>query len=146
VKVVLIGRSLVYDLLYALDEDFGELFKVKVDFDDSFPRTEEHPLLYARLVAGACQEEGLRSFGADGVACLIEHGSRLVSHKERLSARPGLLLDLSARIGLLGRAGGPPDRHRRRHDAGHRAAHPRTPWHRRCSTAGASAQPRREGG
>lgn len=94
VKVVLIGSPLLYYLLYALDEDFGELFKVKVDFDDSFPRTPEAELLYARFVAGACQEEGLRSFAPEGVARLVEEGSRLVEHKERLSARLGLLLDL----------------------------------------------------
>ena len=94
VKVVLIGNPMLYYLLYALDEDFGELFKVKVDFDDSFPRTSETELLYARFVGGVCQEEGLRPFAADGVARLVEHGSRLVEHKERLSARLGLLLDL----------------------------------------------------
>ncbi len=32
VKVVLIGSPLLYHLLYQLDEDFRELFKVKVDF------------------------------------------------------------------------------------------------------------------
>ena len=94
VKVVLIGSPTLYYLLYALDEDFGELFKVKVDFDDSFPRTLDNVLLYARFVGGACHEEGLRPFAADGVARLVEHGSRLVEHQERLSARLGLLLDL----------------------------------------------------
>jgi lon-related putative ATP-dependent protease len=94
VKVVLIGSPMLYYLLYALDEDFGELFKVKVDFDDSFPRTPESELLYARFVGGVCREEGLRPFAPDGVARLVEHGSRLVEHKGRLSARLGLLLDL----------------------------------------------------
>jgi lon-related putative ATP-dependent protease len=94
VKVVLVGNPLLYYLLYALDEDFGELFKVKVDFDDSFSRTAATELLYARFVAGMCRDEGLRPFGADGVARLVEHGSRLVEHKERLSARLGLLLDV----------------------------------------------------
>ena len=94
VKVVLIGSPLLYYLLYALDEDFGELFKVKVDFDHSLPRTPEAELLYARFVGGACQEEGLRPFAPDGVARLVEHGSRIVEHKERLSARLGVLLDV----------------------------------------------------
>ena len=35
--------------LSALDEDFHELFKVKVDFDDSLPRTPEFEMLYARF-------------------------------------------------------------------------------------------------
>jgi lon-related putative ATP-dependent protease len=94
VKVVLIGNPLLYYLLYALDEDFGELFKVKVDFDDSLPRTPEYEQLYARFIGAACREEGLRAFAADGVAQLIEHGSRLVPHQERLTSRLGELLDL----------------------------------------------------
>jgi predicted ATP-dependent protease len=94
VKVVLLGSPLLYYLLYTLDEDFGELFKVKVDFDDSFIRTRDTELLYARFVRGACEQESLRPFAADGVARLVEHGSRLVDHQGRLSARLGLLLDL----------------------------------------------------
>jgi lon-related putative ATP-dependent protease len=94
VKVVLIGTPLLYYLLYALDEDFRELFKVKVDFDDSLPRTPEFELLYARFVGSACREEKLRPFSADGVAKLIEHSSRLVAHQGRLTARLGDLLDL----------------------------------------------------
>jgi lon-related putative ATP-dependent protease len=94
VKVVLIGSPLVYYLLYALDEDFGELFKVKVDFDDSLPRSPEVELLYARFVGAACREEGLLAFAPDGIAQLIEHGARLVPHQERLTSRLGELLDL----------------------------------------------------
>ena len=94
VKVVLIGNPMLYYLLCALDEDVGELFKVKVDFDDSFPRTPETELLYARFIRGACAQDNLRPFAADGVARLIEYGGRFVEHQERLSARLGLLLDL----------------------------------------------------
>jgi lon-related putative ATP-dependent protease len=93
-KVVLIGSPLFYYLLYELDEDFRELFKVKVDFDDSLPRTLESELLYARFIGSACREEGLLPFSAGGVAKLIEHGSRLVAHQGRLTARLGDLLDV----------------------------------------------------
>ncbi len=58
-KVVLIGSPLLYYLLCALDEDFVEFFKVKVDFDDSLPRTPEYELLHARFVATAARDEGL---------------------------------------------------------------------------------------
>jgi lon-related putative ATP-dependent protease len=94
VKVALIGSPLLYYLLYALDEDFGELFKVKVDFDDSLPRTPEFEQLYARFIGTACREDGLRAFAPDGIAQLIEHGSRLVPHQERLTSQLGELLDL----------------------------------------------------
>jgi lon-related putative ATP-dependent protease len=94
VKVVLIGSPLLYYLLYSLDEDFPELFKVKVDFDDSLPRTPEFEQLYARFVGAACREEKLAAFAPDGVGRLIEHGSRLVPHQQRLTSQLGELLDL----------------------------------------------------
>ena len=94
VKVVLIGSPMLYYLLYAADEDFRELFKVKVDFDDSLPRTPEFERLYARFVAAVCRDEGLRGFRADAVARLIEEGSRLVPDQRRLSSQLGELLDL----------------------------------------------------
>ncbi len=48
-------------------EDFGELFKVKVDFDDTLPRTPEFEQLYARFVGVACREEGLRAFAPEAL-------------------------------------------------------------------------------
>jgi lon-related putative ATP-dependent protease len=94
VKVALIGPPILYYLLSALDEDFHELFKVKVDFDDSLPRTPEFELLYARFVGTACREEGLLPFSAGGVARLIEHCSRLIADRGRLTSRLGDVLDL----------------------------------------------------
>jgi predicted ATP-dependent protease len=95
VKVILIGSPFLYYLLHALDEDFRELFRVKVDFDDSVPRSPETELLFARFVGGICREEGLRHFSADGIARLIEQSARRVSHRDRLSTRLGELRDLA---------------------------------------------------
>jgi lon-related putative ATP-dependent protease len=94
VKVVLIGSPFIYYLLYALDEDFRELFKVKVDFDDSLPRTPEFEILYARFVGSACRDEELPAFGPGAVAKLIEHCSRLVADQARLTSHLGEVLDL----------------------------------------------------
>jgi len=93
-KVILLGSPLLYYLLYALDEDVRELFKVKVDFDDSLPRTPDFELLLARFVGTVCREENLRHFSAGGVARLIEQSSRSVAHQGRLSARLGETLEL----------------------------------------------------
>lgn len=94
VKVVLVGTPLLYYLLYNLDEDFRELFKIKVDFDDSLPRTPETELRYARFIAASCRELALPAFTRAAVARLIEHSSRTVEHRERLSSRLGLLRDI----------------------------------------------------
>ncbi len=106
VKVILIGSPLLYYLLSMLDEDFRELFKVKVDFDDSLPRTPEVEQLFARFVARTCREEGLRHVAADGVARLIEESARRVAHQQRLSSRLGELRDLVREAAFYaGRAG-----------------------------------------
>jgi hypothetical protein len=55
-KLVLIGSPLRYYLLWAYDEDFRELVKVKVDFDDSFPRTLASEVLYARFIGSICRD------------------------------------------------------------------------------------------
>jgi lon-related putative ATP-dependent protease len=93
-KVILIGSPFLYYLFHAADEDFRALFKVKVDFDDSLPRTPEFEGLLARFVGDVCREQGLVHFEADGVARLVEHCSRLVSHQARLTSRLGELIDL----------------------------------------------------
>ena len=49
VKVVLIGSPLLYHLLYQLDEDFRELFKVKADFTPEMDWTRARTRDYAAL-------------------------------------------------------------------------------------------------
>jgi len=94
VKVILIGNPMLYYLLYNLDEEYQELFKVKAEFDNTMPRTEENMLNYASFVATKGKEEGLLSFDREGVAKVVEFGSRLASHQEKLSCRFSAIADL----------------------------------------------------
>jgi lon-related putative ATP-dependent protease len=94
VKVIMMGDRRIYYLLAAYDEEFSELFKVAADFDDEFTWDEESTELYARLIATIAQREGLRPFDADAVARIIEQSARLVSDKERLTARIQTIVDL----------------------------------------------------
>ena len=50
VKVILIGNPDIYYLLYNLDEEYRELFKVKADFDNRIDRSEENIRKYAAFV------------------------------------------------------------------------------------------------
>jgi len=94
VKVVLIGDPLVYYLLQAYDEDFGELFKVKADFAPVMDWTPENMTLYARFIASICREEKLRPFEASAVASVIEQSARMAEDKYKLSTRFGEVVDL----------------------------------------------------
>lgn len=94
VKVALIGDRMLYYLLSQLDPDFDELFKVAADFDDEMARDEDTQERYARLIASAAREIGLRSFTRSAVERLMERSSRIVGDSEKLSARMQEITDL----------------------------------------------------
>jgi predicted ATP-dependent protease len=84
VKVVLIGERLLYYLLYELDPDFKELFKVAVDFEARMKRTAGNDALYARLIGALVRRAALRPFSAAAVARVLEHGARVVGDAGKL--------------------------------------------------------------
>jgi len=86
-KVILIGSAFLYHLLYAYDEDFKKLFKVRVDFDYEMKREENRLMDYAAFVCRYCSENNLRHLEAPAMAKIIEYSSRLASNQEKLSAR-----------------------------------------------------------
>jgi lon-related putative ATP-dependent protease len=86
-KVVLIGSSFAHLVLYALDEDFRELFKVKADFAPELDWSAEHHRNYAAFISRWVRDNDLRHFDRAAVARLIEHGARLRENQGKLSAR-----------------------------------------------------------
>lgn len=85
VKVVLIGEPIYYYLLYNYDNDFQKLFKIRADFDTEMERSRKHMYDYARFVCSVCESKGLRHFTPEAVAQLVEYGSRLVEHQNKLT-------------------------------------------------------------
>jgi len=85
VKVVLIGEPLYYYLLYAHDEEFQKLFKMKVDFDVEMDRNRRNMKDYARLISSVCEDEKLRHFDPAAVARVVDYGSRMAEDQSKLS-------------------------------------------------------------
>jgi lon-related putative ATP-dependent protease len=94
VKVILVGNPRLYYMLYNLDEEYRELFKVKSDFENRMDRNKENILKYAGFVRTKCAEKGLLPFNKAAVAKIVEYGSRLAEHKEKLSAKFTEVADL----------------------------------------------------
>ena len=94
VKVILVGNPYLYYLLYNLDEEYRELFKVKADFDSRMGRTEGNINKYASFVTTLCREEKLLPFDRAGVAKVVEFGSRLAEHQNKLSSRFSDIADI----------------------------------------------------
>ncbi len=94
VKVILVGNPYLYYLLYNLDEEYRELFKVKADFDSRMNRTEENMHKYASYIATICREENLLPLDRTGVAKVIESSSRLADNQNKLSGKFSDIADI----------------------------------------------------
>lgn len=103
IKVVLVGRPLLYYLLHTYDEGFPELFKVKADFDTRMARSEENIQDFVAFLSTFCNKEKLKHLDGAAVAKLLEHSSRLVEDQEKLSTHFGALADIirEANFGAL---------------------------------------------
>ncbi|MBS7620195.1 AAA family ATPase, partial [Candidatus Bathyarchaeota archaeon] len=84
-KVILIGSIELYYLLYNLDLNFRELFKVKADFDTTMDKNEENIKKYASFICSVCMKENLKHMDRSGVSEIIEYSSRLASDQDKLS-------------------------------------------------------------
>ncbi len=94
VKVVVIGSPFLYYLLFNFDEEWRDLFKVKADFDTKMDRTEENVMKYASFISFVQKAENLLPFDRGACARIVEYGSRLAEHKEKLSTQLGKVADL----------------------------------------------------
>ena len=86
-QIILIGRPDIYQLMYAYDSDFRNLFKIKAEFDTKLEYNDENVNNYIAYVAKIQKEENLQSFDQEGLAKIIEHGCRLANDKTKLSAK-----------------------------------------------------------
>ncbi len=93
-KVVIIGDPRTYYLLYNLDEDFQELFKVKADFAIDMDWTSANLEKLSLFIHDRCHEENLKHFDLAAVAKVVEYAARLVEDREKLTTRFGQLADI----------------------------------------------------
>jgi lon-related putative ATP-dependent protease len=107
-KIVGILRESVYRILYTLDPDFRELFKVKANFDMRIDRTPAHELEYAGLIASVTKREGLPPLDRGAVARVIEEGMRLAEDHTKLSILFGEICDIVREAAHWARSEGAP--------------------------------------
>jgi ATP-dependent Lon protease len=94
VKVIMIGDPYIYQLLYGLDDDFKEIFKIRADFDSEMPNAEKSISSYVSFMKSLCEHEHLGTFDLSGAAEVIEYGVRLSGNQHKLSTRFSRLADV----------------------------------------------------
>jgi lon-related putative ATP-dependent protease len=103
IKIILIGSYYFYQFL-AADEDFRKLFKVNVDFDVEMDRTQENIQNYVSFIASMCKNENLKHFNCEGLAKVVEYGSRLSDNQNKLSTRFNIVSEIVYEASALAEA------------------------------------------
>ena len=87
VKVILIGGGYYYDILYAYDDYFEKLFKIRVDFDVEMPLSDVNIAEIAGFVKKYTLKKETLPFTACAVGSLIEFATRVSQRQDKLTTR-----------------------------------------------------------
>jgi len=94
VKVVMIGDTRIYNILYFQDEDFKKIFKIKAEFDSEMNKDKKTILDYTAFIKKITEEDKLKSFDREGMAAMIEYGTRIAGRQKKLSTRFNIIADV----------------------------------------------------
>ncbi len=86
-KVIMIGNSEIYHTLLSMDDDFRKLFKIKVEFEEDAPKTDENIAKLVKFVRSYCEQEDLLDVDKEAMAKIVEYASKLSGDKEKLSTQ-----------------------------------------------------------
>lgn len=84
-KVILIGNSYIYQALLAMDSDFKNLFKIKVEWEDEAPFNEENANRLARIIHDYCEHEELLDLDKYAMAKVVEYSSKIAGDQTKMS-------------------------------------------------------------
>ncbi len=87
VKVILVGDANTYYTLLSLDEDFAKLFKVKVEFEEDAPKTDDNVQKLAQFVGNYCKNAEILDLDKEAMAKIVEFASRLADDREKISTK-----------------------------------------------------------
>lgn len=94
IKIVLLGDPGLYQLLYNLDEDFREIFKIKAHMDVHVDRKDERLKEFCQGLYDVMKRHDLLDIHSSAVTRLIEYSAQLAGSKDKLSLRVKDLEDL----------------------------------------------------
>jgi len=92
-RVVLTGPTELFQLLYFVDDEFRDIFKVRADFGHDVDGADGRRSFVAQ-VARLATEEKMPPFDATAVARLVEIGARLVGDRRKLPSQWDEIADI----------------------------------------------------
>lgn len=94
IKVIIIGDEYTYNMLYAYDEDFKKLFKIKADFDIEMKKDKSNIQLMAEFISSHCDKNKIRHLDKLAVSKVIEYASRLAEHQNKMSTEFNKIVEI----------------------------------------------------
>ncbi|MBN2426140.1 MAG: AAA family ATPase [Calditrichaceae bacterium] len=94
VKVIMIGRPQIYQLLHNYDEEFRKIFKVRADFDVEVKESKSTINKYIQFISRVVNEENLLHLDRSAIIAVIEHGYRLADHQKKMSIQFGEIVKI----------------------------------------------------
>jgi ATP-dependent Lon protease len=108
VKVVMIGDSHIYNLVYFADGDFKKIFKIKAEFDSEMANDEKSFADYVRFIKKICDDDGLLPLDKEGIGALVEYSTRIAGRQGKLSTRFHVIADVIRESSYWARRAGRP--------------------------------------
>lgn len=94
VKLVVIGDVYLYHMLYAYDEDFKKMFKVRADFDHVMPHRDDSVYETARFVSQVVRNENLPHFDRTALAAVVEECVSMAGQQNKLTTKFSVVADI----------------------------------------------------
>lgn len=84
-KIIIIGSSRIYSKLFYYDPDYSKLFKIKTEFYEKAPITDENVDKLCKFISSYIIQEKLLDLNIEAVAKVIEYASKLAEDQTKLS-------------------------------------------------------------
>lgn len=86
IKVILIGNPYIYYLLYNMDEDFKELFKIKSEFDEEIKNVNDVGIKIIGFLSHYCNENKILPITRAGIIQLLKYSCRITESRKYYTA------------------------------------------------------------
>ena len=86
-KVLLVGNANMYHTLLMMDDDFKKLFKIKVEFEEAAPKTNENIIKLTKFIKSFCEQENLLDLDKEAAAKVVEFASKISGDKSKISTQ-----------------------------------------------------------
>ena len=86
-KVILVGKEELYEMLLLADDRFSKLFKIKAHLTEHMRRNSSGIRVYLSHIRRIIDDDKLSHFDREALAGLVDFGSRIIEDQQKLSLK-----------------------------------------------------------